>query len=210
MSTCKPSIAPWALLAETPRIPIPQQLWPFRGILAIGVVILAVWMIRRAAFPQTLKLTRVPGRPNHLSLLHSLALLFFFYLLHSSRMMIFQPTKSRPLPSVEQIQLILIHIPLVQLIFLAACLLVAGEAFRHGRKLGLGLTLRRWRLDVLRGLVAFFAVIPICLLLLAAGQYFFPDFARAHELLLYLRQVAPAWRSLVVLSAVILAPIGEA
>lgn len=50
------------------------------ALLAIGVLVLAVWIVRRWSQPHPLQLNRTPGRPNRLHVLHVAGVLLVYFL----------------------------------------------------------------------------------------------------------------------------------
>ncbi|KKL55123.1 hypothetical protein LCGC14_2258560 [marine sediment metagenome] len=95
-----------------------------------------------------------------------------------------------------------------------ACLAVASGAFRHGLGRGLGLSARRLLWDAGRAVVAFLAVVPLCIGAMILMQWLmelgvFPIQPREHPMLVFLVDAGPGWRLAVIVGAVVCAPIGE-
>jgi membrane protease YdiL (CAAX protease family) len=88
-------------------------------------------------------------------------------------------------------------------------LLLAALTFRFGLRRGMGLTLRHWPWDIVRGAVGFLIVFPICIGLLHLTAAFFPSRLVEHPMLENVREFQGAWRAVVVVSAVVLAPLAE-
>jgi len=101
------------------------------------------------------------------------------------------------------------------LLGLPAGLVVASFFFNGGAVRGMGLTPRRWLNDSVRGVIAFLAVWPVCILLLRATEWVLrhlaPHLLRPHQLLKALSEsnLHVSWQVLVILSAVVLAPLAE-
>ncbi len=169
---------------------------PAYGILALGIVVLVLWIVRRAAHPQKLLLRRIPGRPNTLHILHpvGLILIYFAWLQATS----FLPASWR-YAAVCGVQFT---------VFLLA-LVVAGQTFRRGTKRGLGLTLRRWKTDTARGLIAFLASLPVLLGLTIFLAWLFPQSQQNHPALEEMKQTDLFGKALLIFSATILAPLME-
>ncbi len=204
---CSPAWRPGFLLGQSRRIPIPEQLYPFRWLLALGLIALLIWSVRRIANPQKFRLRRSPGRPNSLMLLHAMAL-FVLFLLLGQLAALARPSDGRA-PTSRQMLLLTSGQLLAQTVLLAASLLLARSNFRHGLRRGLGLSLRRWRTDVLRGLVAYLVVFPACLVLLALMNYLWPDLQQAHQILRWIVQSPWPVQLLLAVSAVVVAPLAE-
>ena len=176
------------------------------GLLAVGLCVLVVLAVRRVVRPKKLTLATSPGRPNSLSLAHILAL-FILYLATGSAAEILTGTEWRLLAWAAS-----------QLIWLAACLVLASMTFRLGLRRGLGLSTRHWVYDGFRAIVACLAVLPVCVALLVLTVYLFfwilppeqaADWVQDHKLLEVLPALHGAWVVLPVLVAVVLAPLAE-
>jgi membrane protease YdiL (CAAX protease family) len=99
----------------------------------------------------------------------------------------------------------------VQLAVLIACLFVAQQVFRRGVKRGMGLSLRRWTIDTLRGLLAFLAILPVAGITIYVLMLLFPDQVdkNIHPSLQAMAEYGWLWRSVVIASAVVFAPLAE-
>ena len=178
---------------------------PLTGLFAVGVCTLAVWIIRRLANPRKLRLSNTPGRPNRLNLLH-IALPFvamIFALLLASGLL-----RLRYAPG--SLRMAVLAGLIAQPIWLAASLIVAKRAFRHGLRRGLGLSMRHWLYDTGRGLMGYLAVMPLCVLLLWAAQVLIPPEKQpVHDMLLALLELPLGWQLPVLILAAVLAPLAE-
>lgn len=174
-------------------------------VLALGCCALVFWVIRRAAHPRKLALARSPGRPNHLTpahiLLPFLAWQGFVWAVHSSLTSVF---------GADSMSLRLLSHAAGQMGWLALTIAMAVLAFRHGLRRGMGLSLRHWPWDAVRGILAYLIVFPICVGLLYLTRWILPGgWLREHEILQAMRQVDVGWRVLAAVSAVVLAPLAE-
>jgi len=173
---------------------------------AVGLCVLLVWIIRRLANPGKLTLAHTPGRPNTLNPAHIVLVLMVWYsasAVGAKALLMFYPGGASH-------TLALLNL-LVAMVLLAVSLLVAAMTFRFGLRRGLGLTRRHWLYDTGRGIVAFLAVMPLCLGLLWLFQWATPSEPshRQHEMLTALRVLSAPWQAMVIFTAVILAPLAE-
>jgi len=172
-----------------------------RVVLAVGICALLVWIVRRAARPTKLALRDTPGRPNRLSPRH-IALAIAVYLTPAVllRIVCENPGYSVVIPVTIA----------SQLACLAVSIALAARTFRHGLRRGLGLSMRHWIYDTARGIIAYFTVIPFCLGLFWIVHFLAPLTEQdVHRLLRLLPTVPVPWRVVMVLQAVILAPLVE-
>ena len=95
-----------------------------------------------------------------------------------------------------------------------ATIVVAANTFAGGVRRGLGLSVRRWPWDVIRGVIGFLAVFPLCFgaakvmsLLIESGLLPIPP--TPHPLLLFLDTASLGWKVLIVFGAVVMAPLSE-
>lgn len=180
------------------------------GLLAAGVCILAVYVVRRLLAPRKLSLARTPGRPNNAHPLIMVGLFVFMLLVGWLSVSILQhwfPPADGEVSPQAMIGAMLIS----QVVFLPVALLVASKTFPLGLRRGLGLSGRHWFYDTLRGVVAFLAVFPVCIFLLLAVLHFFyanqppPE----HPMIKALHGAGPVECVLVVISVCVLAPLME-
>jgi membrane protease YdiL (CAAX protease family) len=140
-------------------------------------------------------------------LLHAMAL-FILFLLLSQLAALAGPGSGRR-PTSRQVLLLTAGQLLAHTVLLAASLLVARPNFRHGLRRGLGLSLRRWRTDLLRGLVAYLVVVPACVGLIALMNYLWPDLQQTHQILQWILPSPWPVQVLLAASAVLVAPVAE-
>lgn len=202
----QPAASPGELVAS------PLLMW----ISAVGIIVLLVLTARRLARPRKLLLRDAPGRPNTLTPIHWLALIFIWLLVgalasQAVRTAGFTTPNSQgqaDLSTHGQVLTMLIAQP----INILAALLVAHRWFRFGMGRGLGLSTRHWLFDSLRGLVAVLAVIPVCLGVLWLSEWVFAHFGilpKTHIMLTLLPEMETPWKILIILSAVPLTALAE-
>ena len=180
---------------------------PFlNGLMAVGVCILAVYIVRRILAPRKLLLARTPGRPNNLTPAWGLGLLALMILQQggaAALLQIWLPQKSAAWAIGATL--------LSQLAFLPAVIWAAIMTFPLGLERGLGLSVRHWFYDSLRAVIAFLAVLPVCLELLSIMSHLIygsqppPE----HILLEALRNATVGGKLLAVVSVCVLAPLAE-
>ncbi|MBN1943071.1 MAG: CPBP family intramembrane metalloprotease [Phycisphaerae bacterium] len=177
------------------------------ALIIFGTILLLIWCARRVFRPGKLSLSDTPGRPNTLTALHVIGAFLFWQLAGEAARYLLELT---PLDET--------YVPLLSgVIRQTACLpvlLVVGHlTFRHGLQRGLGLSMRHWAFDALRGLYAAMAVFPVCIGLAKLFGWLTallrPEWVQPHSLLVTLREASPAWGVVVTLSAVVLAPLVE-
>jgi membrane protease YdiL (CAAX protease family) len=87
--------------------------------------------------------------------------------------------------------------------------------FSNGALRGMGLTPRRWINDSIRSVIAYIAILPVCLILLQLTTMWAlridPEFTQTHPFLEILQSPTTTtfWRSMVIFSAVVMAPFCE-
>ena len=177
------------------------------ALLAAGICVLVVWIVRRAARPSKLLLRRAPGRPNQLTVIHVIVPLALWLLATDGVMRLAGWMGGVPADPRAQ----LIGHLVSQAIWLAAALIAAAAgSFRGGLKRGLGLSGRRWLWDGLRALLGYLAVLPPCLGLFLLMSHLVPlEHQHEHTMLEHLRTQSAPWKAVIVLSAVVLAPLAE-
>ena len=197
--------------AGLPELLLPPVGQPILTLAAIGLCVLAVWVLRRLIRPDKLKLTICPSRSNclnpaHLFLVFATAIVAnYLARVVGQSLLDCSSTEVAVLSSVCQ-----------SAFSLVAGLAVASLAFRNGASRGMGFNSRRWLNDSIRAVIAYLAVLPLCeILRLAAGWTIVvllsqPErFVQQHVLLKALSTVAAPWQVLAIVSAVILAPLAE-
>ncbi len=170
------------------------------GIAAVGTVMLAVWTIRRIAVPSKLDLAgRTSGRPNTLTPLHAIIPLILWVLAGA--------VAGHVWPDMPEILLANV---VAQVAHLGSTLAVACLAFRNGLVRGLGLSLRHWLFDAGRAVMGTLIAIPIVLVTLSVSRWLIPsDLQRPHDLLTALPSLPVGWKLVLIVSAVVLAPLAE-
>lgn len=186
------------------------------SLVAVGLCVLVVWIVRRSVRPRKLSLIGTPGRPNRLNPLHVLVLLGVWFgggMAASALLTPFFPGRAH-----EFLTVVLI---VIQLPWLVACLLVARITFRLGLRRGLGLSGRHWIYDTGRGLIGYLAVLPVCVGLLLGSSYLLRTYLPSlfqhmqeknlldHPMLQALGEVPLVWQVGVIFSAAVLAPLAE-
>ena len=178
------------------------------SLVALGLVSLAVWIVRRAVRPTKAGLAGTPGRPNSVNPAHILVLLLVWQASREAG----AEFLGRWLPGGTGKLGILLAV-IQQTVWLGTSLAVAGLTFRHGLWRGMGLSLRHWVYDTGGGVFAYLAVLPICFGLFAASKALYwavhhqppPE----HQILVIMRQVSWPWQGMAIASAVVLAPLSE-
>lgn len=172
-------------------------------LLTVGTIVLLIWLARRIRHPRKLSLREAPGRPNTLNPLHILAVFALWQIVPGLLMVKLK---------LDAIQLLLVG-SAAQTLGIVASIWVAKRTFRLGLLRGLGLSMRHWTFDSIRGTVAFLAVLPVCVGLVELASWLLrmwnPDLVQPHSFLVQLREMGIAGRVMIVLSATVLAPLVE-
>jgi len=185
------------------------------GLMAVGLCLLVVWVVRRIAYPAKFSLVNTPGRPNRLSLLH--VVLLFVLLRAGGLGAVMLWSTIYPIYSLK---CQLLGAVSLQVVTIPVALLIAARAFPSGLGRGLGLTGRRWLFDVPRGVIGCLIALPVCILVLWATvmvmQMVLADrpellerLTERHLMLTALDQLRTPWKVGVLLSSVVLAPVAE-
>jgi hypothetical protein len=205
-ASTQPAVSPGELVAS------PLLMW----VSAVGLVVLMVLTVRRLARPRKLLLRDAPGRPNTLTPIHWIALMFIWLLVGASITQAVLAAGFTTANSQGQTKLSthgqILTMIIAQPINILAALLVAQRWFRFGMGRGLGLSMRHWLFDSLRGLVAVLAVIPVCLGVLWVSEWLFLHFgiqSKEHLMLTLLPDMETPWKILIILSAVPLTALAE-
>lgn len=176
-------------------------------LIIIGVILLTIWMVRRLRRPGKFSLRDTPGRPNTLTAVHVIPLFLFWQLVGESTRYLLD------LAPLEPTQANLLAGAMRQVVCIPVLLVVGHWTFRHGLVRGMGLSMRHWAFDSLRGAYGYLAVFPLCigmarlfemLVMLVNRQWCQP-----HSLLVTLKDVSAGWKVVVVLSAVVFTPLVE-
>lgn len=188
-------------VAAAPASPeaMPSHLWdPLTGLVAVGLCVLVVWVIRRLRRPGKFTLARTPGRANSITPVHILLPLVIWFALQAV------------LRVVKPDELRLAGLAAGQILWLAVSLIVAAATFRLGLRRGLGLSMRHWIYDTARAIVGYLAVFPICLGLLMLFVWLLPqETQRTNVMLVMLKGFSTPWLVLAIFSVVVLAPLAE-
>jgi len=178
----------------------------YLAVLAVGLCVLFVWIVRRALRPRKFYLHDTPGRPNRLNVL---AILLPLAVFGGTMAALGRFWPSAAAADVMKRRTIAIdataRVPLI-----AAALAVGAWGFRFGLRRGMGLSVRHWILDSARAVVGFLAAYPICMGLLLLTTTLWPkQDEQVHLMLRALGRLDGGWKALVIVSAVVLAPLSE-
>jgi len=194
---------------------------------AIGICVLAVWLVVRIARPRKLTLRETPGRPNSVDPTIFLLLLVGWYLVGMAGAFAAQrmlgegapaarnapeagPATAPGPPAQDDPRLEPLAGTIARPIQLALCLGVAAATFRHGVVKGLGLSARRWLNDTVRALVGLLAAWPVCIGLFFLLNHLFPVWAaQKHPLVEAVGNLPLPWKLVTLLSGAVLAPVAE-
>ncbi len=159
------------------------------AILASGVFILIIWIVRRILRPDVLRLSRCPGRPNRLNPFHVLGLALAAFMVPWAL-----GDAMKQWTALPEDHVMIIGVLAFQAVFLVGGLAVAAKTFRLGLGRGLGLSGRRWIYDTLRAVVAGLAAMPVCLALAAIAKYIIPY--KQHAMLDAMAETSGIWHVL--------------
>ncbi len=184
---------------------------------AMGLCVLGVWIIRCVARPNRLRLLRTPGRPNRLNIAHVIIVPLLMFLssgltYNALNALFVSDATTQAAEGVMKACLQIASAAVGSMVWLVAGLVVAAGTFRHGLSRGFGLSLRHWIYDLGRAIVAYLAVLPVCIGLALLFAYIFKATdltTKVHPVLTYMTDFSPPWRMLAILQAVILAPLAE-
>ena len=185
---------------------------PFTGpllhLLSAGICAFAIWLFFVFTRPGILSLAHTPGRQNRLNILHLVVLFLVFqgslYGILAAQGYKIDPKNPPPMTAALPAQMA------AQGIWAIASLAVASMTFRHGLRRGLGLTTRRWLVDLVRGVAAFLIVLPPIIGLLEVAQRLLPSrLIHPHDILQFLPQASFNWRLMAIFATVIVAPLAE-
>jgi len=175
------------------------------SLLAVGICVLVVWLLRRTAHPAKLSLARTPGRRNSLHPGHVVVLLMLWMLTQGIVARIggrYWPAKSP--------ELLVLASMSGQVLWLITVPLTARLTFPLGLLRGFGLSLRHWIYDTGRGILGYLAVLPICAVLVwLPSLWFKPEQMPTHNMLLAMGELTGWWRVAIIVSATVLVPLAE-
>jgi membrane protease YdiL (CAAX protease family) len=195
--------APTTAPAEPP--PTNLEVKTTLGMLAVGICLAAVWLVRRLIYPRKLSLARAPGRANTLHPAHVVLLLLGFILFGGWGYYVLHRWIG-----LSEGRAFVAAVAADSAFLLVASLALAASTFRFGIVRGLGLSARHWIYDALRAGYGYLAVFPVCVGLMEAFARLLPkDWHGAHPMLTALDSLPPAWRVLVAAVAVVLVPVSE-
>ena len=167
-------------------------------LLSLGLLLLVAWIIHRLLSKQKFSLDRTPARDNNLNLLHLLFIVFLMLVGMSVAGSFEENSKWRFIVGA-----------LGQIVIAAAVIYIAAQSFRGRLKRGLGVTLRRWKSDLARGVIGYLAIAPVCFVLLQL-MAMIPDLQDTHPLLEQMdMSKSPFLTFLFVFVAVVVAPLSE-
>jgi membrane protease YdiL (CAAX protease family) len=177
-------------------------------LLAVGLIILGIWIFMICSKPQRLSLARAPGRPNHLQLAH-FALVFLIFLIPGSLVSLYyQHYLKIPMPTSAKIAALeLTHVALI-----AACLLVAKWTFVFGVRNGLGLNLRHPVRDVVWAVLAVLALMPVIWTMSWAASWIMQGMGQkitANPIFDYLEAFGWGGKAATIFAVVIVGPVAE-
>lgn len=171
---------------------------------AAGTTVLLACILVRIARPGKLRLENCPARVNTVNPIPILLVLLMLMLTQWGTDAILSHTVG------TTGKWLIVHHLITPSVMLACSLLVAAMTFRGGLVRGIGLSARHWVFDTERALIAFLAVLPICLSLLILVKLILPtDAQHTHALLTTLPNVTPLWKLLGALAAIVMAPLAE-
>lgn len=197
-------------------------------VVALGLVAMAAVAIRLITQPKPLNLLGTPGRPNRLNVLHLIAVLLPWFLLLSLVSGLAEIWLNVNLAAAAKLKdhtdpvfLLSLQVTIIKALvglvwMIGGSLVIGAIAFRGGVRRGLGLSGRHWLWDGVRGVVGFFAVMPLCLGLLWASSYLLrtcfpdnPELLKPHVLLVALKALPLPWQAGAFVGAAVLAPLAE-
>ncbi|MHC4985489.1 MAG: lysostaphin resistance A-like protein [Planctomycetota bacterium] len=201
------------LLGAAQADPKVDPFGPLMVPMAMGLLLGVVWVLRTIISPQRASLARSPGRTNHLHPVVLLGVLVLYY----SVMLGVSSLWRKALNDAEATiaTACVAHVSLLML-----CIFIAHKTFPLGIARGLGLTGRRWRVDLLRGVLSVLIVLPVCIVLLwathaviealfAGDPERIKELTRGHQMLTSLKALSWPWVIGTFISAAVLAALAE-
>jgi membrane protease YdiL (CAAX protease family) len=205
------AVAPQAPDALPPVVPetVPTEPKWFFTLMAVGIVLMFIWAFRRIAQPAKFTLAKSPGRKSQFSPLVLIAMLMFAY---SGCMLLTMATQWVLAKYFMVDHVTLLTLAAMQTFQIPAWLLIGRWGFNHGLT-GMGFTFRRWPTSVLRGITTALIAIPLCHLcqmgIVYLGQHLGAPTPTTHPLLEAIQGATWPWRMVIIVSAVVLAPLAE-
>jgi len=197
-----PAVTPTQVLDQ----PVPADNW-LTSVMAVGIVLAAVWIVRRVVYPRKFSLARTPGRSNCIHPAYILVLLAGMVLLAAAARNIIARFVS------AETDLNMLAGAVTDIGVFAAGLIIAEVSFDLGLKRGMGLTLRRWWYGAARGIVACLIALPVCWGLHWLTQWAVVSLGHApdagHPIVRALEQATPARQALIAVLPIVLAPLAE-
>ena len=195
------------------------------SLMGVGMVVLGIWIVRRAFLwiahrqgnGNKLTLANTPGRPNSVNPLHVLLVFVLQWvplLIVDAvrRFLVYVVRDGMKLPDMSTIQILQLGM-LGQLLALIAAVIIGKSCFRWGLRRGMGVSGRHWIFDTGRSVLGLLAVLPICYGLVMLCTYLMeqclPDEIHPHSALTALRGMGFCGKTLIAVSAIILAPLVE-
>ncbi len=176
-------------------------------LLAIGILLSAVWLVRRIVYPQKFTLVGTPGRSNRIHPAYILALILGGFVLAQIATMV----AGKFLP--EEPALIVIASAATFVGVLLGALVVAEKCFDLGAVNGMGLTLRHWRTGTIRGVIAALIALPATWGLLRLTrlivQWLNAAPNKPHAIFTAIDNADVPWKIVIMLLPIVLAPLAE-
>lgn len=180
---------------------------PIIMLVAAGSIVLTVWLFNTIARPGRVGLRRCPGRPNKLNPIH---ILVVFFLWHCLAMGVMEILSAMNFETLTKNQAEILSTIAGQIVAIPLTLFVGYRCFRHNLRRGMGLSMRHWLFDTSRGLVGYLAVFPVCFALVHLFTWLLPENLQSkHGLLVALGEMGPVYKTLIAVSAIVLAPLLE-
>ncbi len=189
-------------VAQSPGGQVPPLImW----VTAVGLCALVIWIIRKIANPSSLTLANTPGRDNILTPIHAGIPIGLHVLALALAFELFNVWLDESSPI-----LTLLSTLVGQLVWIIFSILVGLFSFKHGLARGMGLSLRRWKYDSAKAAIAYLTVYPVCLGLVVVVSLLLPtESLKPHTLIESWLELQLGGKVLVIISAVVLAPIAE-
>ncbi len=181
------------------------------SLIAASLVVCICWVVLQVARRDRFSLRDTPGRANRVNLLHVVIILLLWAAAGGATVkalaaMWHMDAKEGPLPLVLAVPGNMVG----QVITVAACLFVAGITFRHGIRRGLGLTLRHWGVDLVRGALGVLVILPPVLAVKFGATALLPErWIHIHPYIEAAETQHGLLLAMIAFSAVVMAPLSE-